>query len=183
MYAMYTSWRISKRRTEGNATARGFVVKQIMCCRSARRRVSQSPRMTPCCCHTPTACPSLTRVDSARTTTGAAAMQSRPRVVFIHGVNGRKKRKKWLGPLNKSLRDAGVEAIDRAEVPDVRYDVIWQEAGTRRGDVRCPPTDAATKAAYAVNQDELRRVLREFRELVKSPLTRLPSRSVTTVHG
>jgi len=37
-----------------------------------------------------------------------------------------------------------------------------------------PPTNAAAKAAYAVNQDELRRVLRRFPKPSKSLLTMAP---------
>jgi hypothetical protein len=102
-------------------------------------------------------------------------MQSKPRVVFIHGVKGRKKLKKWLGPLNESLRDAGVEAIDRAEVPDVRYRRhLARKPDKKRRRTRGAPTDAAAKAAYALNQKELRRVLRDFRKPSRSRLTKLP---------
>ena len=102
-------------------------------------------------------------------------MQSKPRVVFIHGVKGRKKFKKWLGPLNESLRDAGVEAIDRAEVPDVRYRRhLARKPDKKRRRTRGAESDAAPKAAYARNQDELRRVLRDFRKPSKSRLTKAP---------
>lgn len=99
-------------------------------------------------------------------------MPPKPRVVFIHGVGGRKKVQKWLRPLNESLRDAGVEEIDRAEVPDVRYQrYLSRKRDRKRRPTVLPPADAAAKAAYAVNQSELRRVLRDFRNRSKSRRT------------
>jgi pimeloyl-ACP methyl ester carboxylesterase len=114
-------------------------------------------------------------VDATRFESGADAMQPTPRVVFIHGVNGRKKFKKWLGPLNESLRNAGIGAIDRAEVPEVRYRHHLGRKRDRNGQrTRVIATDAAVKAAYAANQDELLRLLRDYRRSSKSRLTDAP---------
>lgn len=98
-----------------------------------------------------------------------------PRVVFIHGVKGRKKIKKWLRPLNESLRDCGVQTIDRAQVPDVRYRRhLAKKQDRRRRPTRLRSADEAAKAAYAMNQDELRRLLKEFVNRSQSPLGKLP---------
>lgn len=97
-----------------------------------------------------------------------------PRVVFIHGVGDAKKPEKWLTPLNKSLQGVGIDVIDVAEVPDVRY----RKALRKRKDEKSERPErsdstAEGKKAYQANQRQLSGLLAKQRRR-QSPYSRLP---------
>jgi len=84
----------------------------------------------------------------------------RPRLVFIHGVTGYKKRKKWLDPLNASLKRLGIEPWDKSEIPKVRYKPSQGPKDSKPSrKSRRAKAPATKKADFEENQEELSRTL------------------------